>query len=314
MPRLPRRRRTTVRRPGLGGVGRPADVPGDEAHDAPGRHPRAIACVTDRTISALDVTSPPRSVPDPRSRVGRRRATLCPRRPAAHRSIAVRLVRGSSRRTNGRMRLFWSSSSAPPTSAVPPWPPRSSPAGGATRRPARGGRPPDWATPAAGARRGGRGDAAAGASTSPGHRSTTLTAPMVAEADLVVGMSLRHVQESVLLEPSAWERTFRLKELVRRGEFVGPRLPGQDPAAWVRAAQGDRDRTSLAHHSPEEDVADPYGGPLRRLRGDGRRARRPDRPTGRTALARVLNRAHASRSPSPEGSFHRAAADGNMVR
>ena len=95
-----------------------------------------------------------------------------------------------------------------------------------------------------------------------GHRSTTLTRPMVEAADLVVGMSLRHVQEAVLLEPSAWKRTFRLKELVQRGEFVGPRLPGQDLAAWVRAAQGDRTRAALAHLSPAEDVADPYGGPL----------------------------------------------------
>ena len=94
------------------------------------------------------------------------------------------------------------------------------------------------------------------------HRSTTLAAPQVAGADLVVGMSLRHVQESVLLVPASWERTFRLKELVRRGEFLGPRLPGQDPAAWIRAVQGDRRRDSLAHRSPEDDVADPYGGPL----------------------------------------------------
>jgi protein-tyrosine phosphatase len=94
-----------------------------------------------------------------------------------------------------------------------------------------------------------------------GHRSRTLTADMVADADLVVGMSLRHVQEAVLLEPSAWKRTFRLKELVRRGEYVGPRLPGQEPPAWIRAAQGDRPRTALAHVSPGEDVADPYGGP-----------------------------------------------------
>ena len=94
------------------------------------------------------------------------------------------------------------------------------------------------------------------------HRSTTLTAPMVAGADLIVGMGLRHVQEAVLLEPVAWERTFRLKEIVGRGEFVGPRLPGQDVAAWIRAAQGDRDRTALAHLSPGEDVADPYGGPF----------------------------------------------------
>jgi protein-tyrosine phosphatase len=95
-----------------------------------------------------------------------------------------------------------------------------------------------------------------------GHRSVTLTAPLVAEAGLVVGMSLRHVQEAMLLVPEAWQRTFRLKELVRRGEYVGPRLPGQDIASWVRAAQGDRRRDSLANHSPGEDVADPYGGPF----------------------------------------------------
>jgi protein-tyrosine-phosphatase len=93
------------------------------------------------------------------------------------------------------------------------------------------------------------------------HRSTTLAAPMVAEAGLVIGMSLRHVQESMLLDPSSWRRTFRLKELVRRGEFVGPRLPGQDLASWIRAAQGERTRDSLAHHSPNDDVADPFGGP-----------------------------------------------------
>jgi len=93
------------------------------------------------------------------------------------------------------------------------------------------------------------------------HRSITLTEAMVDAADLVVGMSLRHVQEAVLLEPSAWKRTFRLKELVHRGEFIGPRLPGQELAGWIRAAQGDRRRAALAHHSPAEDVADPYGGP-----------------------------------------------------
>lgn len=95
-----------------------------------------------------------------------------------------------------------------------------------------------------------------------GHRSATLTEPMVASADLVVGMSLRHVQEAVLLQPSAWKRTFRFKELVKRGELIGPRLPGQDLDSWIRAAQGDRSRTALVHVSPGDDVADPYGGPL----------------------------------------------------
>jgi len=95
-----------------------------------------------------------------------------------------------------------------------------------------------------------------------GHRSATLSKPMVASADLVVGMSLRHVQEAVLLQPTAWKRTFRLKELVKRGEFIGPRLAGQDLNSWIRAAQGDRQRAALAHVSPADDVADPYGGPL----------------------------------------------------
>jgi protein-tyrosine phosphatase len=95
-----------------------------------------------------------------------------------------------------------------------------------------------------------------------GHRSTTLTAPAVAGAGLIIGMSLRHVQESLLLVPSSWPRTFRLKELVRRGEFIGSRMPGQDVPSWIRAAQGDRTIESLAHHSPAEDVSDPYGGPL----------------------------------------------------
>jgi protein-tyrosine phosphatase len=85
---------------------------------------------------------------------------------------------------------------------------------------------------------------------------------MVASADLVVGMSLRHVQEAVLLQPTAWKRTFRLKELVKRGELIGPRLPGQDLTSWIRAAQGDRPRAALAHVSPADDVADPYGGPF----------------------------------------------------
>ena len=53
---------------------------------------------------------------------------------------------------------------------------------------------------------------------------------MVEAADLIIGMSLRHVQEVVLLDPASWVQTFRLKELVALGEFIGPRLPGQDLA------------------------------------------------------------------------------------
>ncbi len=94
-----------------------------------------------------------------------------------------------------------------------------------------------------------------------GHRSRELDSALVTGADLVVGMSHRHVQEAALLDPDAWERIFRLKELVRRGSGIGPRLPGQDPQGWVRAAQGDRTRSALVQVSPADDVADPFGGP-----------------------------------------------------
>ncbi len=95
-----------------------------------------------------------------------------------------------------------------------------------------------------------------------GHRSRELTAPMVAGADLIMGMGRRHVQEAVLLDPSCWPRAFMLKELVRRGNELGPRLPGQSIGSWIDAVHGDRTRTSLAHRSATDEVADPYGGTL----------------------------------------------------
>jgi protein-tyrosine phosphatase len=94
------------------------------------------------------------------------------------------------------------------------------------------------------------------------HRSRALTEPMLQGADLVLGMSRRHVQEAVLLDPRSWPHAFMLKELVRRGEFIGPRLPAQRPESWIGAAHGDRTRESLAHRSETDQVADPYGGTL----------------------------------------------------
>jgi protein-tyrosine phosphatase len=98
------------------------------------------------------------------------------------------------------------------------------------------------------------------------HRSRELTAPMVAGSDLIVGMGARHVQEAVLLDPSCWSRTFKFKELVLRGNEVGPRHPHQAIADWVEAVHGDRTRASLAHRSSGDEVADPYGGSLEQYR------------------------------------------------
>ena len=94
-----------------------------------------------------------------------------------------------------------------------------------------------------------------------GHRSSTLSPAELADADLVLGMTRRHVHEVVLLDPGALSHTFRLKEFVRRATGVGPRRDGQSPEDWISEVHGTRDRASLLHREPSDDVLDPYGGP-----------------------------------------------------
>ena len=95
-----------------------------------------------------------------------------------------------------------------------------------------------------------------------GHRSQALSETALLEADLVIGMARRHVQESVLLDPSCFARAFTLKELVRRGDSVGSRPAGEELVRWVGVAHGDRTRVALARRGTADDIADPYGGPL----------------------------------------------------
>ncbi len=93
-----------------------------------------------------------------------------------------------------------------------------------------------------------------------GHRSTSLTASAVEEADLILGLERRHCREAVLLVPPALGRTFTLKELVRRGETTGPRPPGERLERWLARVGAGRERTDLIGRSPQDDVADPLGG------------------------------------------------------
>jgi protein-tyrosine phosphatase len=75
------------------------------------------------------------------------------------------------------------------------------------------------------------------------HRSQSMTRDLLRGHDLIIAMAREHVREAVVLDPSLWPRTFTLKELVRRGEAIGPRS------------------SDLTGSSPADDVADPYGGP-----------------------------------------------------
>jgi protein-tyrosine phosphatase len=92
-----------------------------------------------------------------------------------------------------------------------------------------------------------------------GHRARRMTAEMVSDADLVLGMAREHVREAVVLVPAAFPRTFALKELVRRGADTGPRRPGEALGAWLERVHHGRTTAGLLGGSGDDDVADPYG-------------------------------------------------------
>jgi protein-tyrosine phosphatase len=93
------------------------------------------------------------------------------------------------------------------------------------------------------------------------HRSHQVAAIDLASADLVLAMAREHVRHAVVMLPDAWPRVFTLKELVRRGDAIGARPAGEPLADWLSRAHGTRDRRSLLGDCPEDDVADPFGGP-----------------------------------------------------
>ena len=93
------------------------------------------------------------------------------------------------------------------------------------------------------------------------HRSRAMSRDSLSSADLVIAMAREHLREAVVMDPSLWPRTFTLKELVRRGESAGPRRPGEPLSDWLtRVGQGRR-ISDLTGSSPDDDVADPIGGP-----------------------------------------------------
>jgi protein-tyrosine-phosphatase len=94
------------------------------------------------------------------------------------------------------------------------------------------------------------------------HRSRTLDPDLIATTDLILGMERVHVREVVALEPSAWSRTFTLKELVRRGESAGSREPDESIGSWLRRVSEGRTARDLMGESPDDDVTDPTGGPM----------------------------------------------------
>jgi protein-tyrosine phosphatase len=92
------------------------------------------------------------------------------------------------------------------------------------------------------------------------HRSRRLDTAMVSTAALILGLEREHVREAVLLDRSAWPRSFTLKEVVRRGEAIGIRGHEESIDDWIARMHADRTHRDLLGADPIDDIADPYGG------------------------------------------------------
>ena len=92
------------------------------------------------------------------------------------------------------------------------------------------------------------------------HQSRRIEPQLVAGADLVLGMTREHLREAVALHPVAYERSFTLKDLVRRAG-VQPRGP-QPLDAWLAHLATERNIDDLLGASPIDNIEDPIGGPL----------------------------------------------------
>src|SRR4029079_2442522 len=65
------------------------------------------------------------------------------------------------------------------------------------------------------------------------------------------------------LDQTIWPRTFTLKELVRRAAAMPPAQQGERVTGWLHRVAEGRRAADLMTPSPVDDIADPYGRPLR---------------------------------------------------
>jgi len=95
------------------------------------------------------------------------------------------------------------------------------------------------------------------------HRSRRMSPEALRGADLVLGMASEHVREAVLMVPEVFPRAFTLRDLLHRGQSLGPRKPDEPVAGWLARAHLGRTHRSLLAAPATDDVPDPIGGPRR---------------------------------------------------
>ena len=93
------------------------------------------------------------------------------------------------------------------------------------------------------------------------HDSRELTPDLLATADLVIGMTITHVDVAARRLPDARSRTFLVGEVARLGRKVGPRAVDESLPAWVDRVH--RLRTANGGFArPDDEVDDPVGLPI----------------------------------------------------
>ena len=93
------------------------------------------------------------------------------------------------------------------------------------------------------------------------HLATRLSPELIdtVGADLVLGMSRRHVMTIIEQVPSAWDRTFTYREFADRA-VMAPRAASVSVKAWVARLAWGRELSAWASAGGSEmDVADPIG-------------------------------------------------------
>lgn len=93
------------------------------------------------------------------------------------------------------------------------------------------------------------------------HVSCQLTPDIARSSNLLIGMAREHVREACVSYGALLQRSFTLKELVRRGESVGPRREGETLYTWLARLGHGRRPADLVGEAPQDDIEDPIGKP-----------------------------------------------------
>lgn len=90
------------------------------------------------------------------------------------------------------------------------------------------------------------------------HRARSLNSELIEQATVIVAMAREHIRAVVAQVPTAFGRTFTLKELVRRTE-ASPIPLASDLSDWLAHAHHGRSARGLLNPDERDDVKDPLG-------------------------------------------------------